>query len=74
MGKYKDANDMYIRKVIKDKMRVLDDFRICNRHDKEMIKRLKMAIAEKPDKDPREVLDYYCRPMIQDMANSWYDE
>lgn len=57
--------------IINEKMRCLSDFGICDIHDKEMKKRLKEAIAKKPDKDPREVLDYFCRPMIHEVLNSW---
>lgn len=67
-----NTKEASIRQVVKDKMRVLDDFGICDRHDKEMKKKLEQAIANKPDKNPREVLDYYCRPLIQAKANSWH--
>lgn len=59
--------------VISEKMRCLSDFDICAKNDKEMRKKLEQAIAEKPDKDPREVLDYFCRPMIQAKVNSWIE-
>jgi len=59
------------KQAVKDKMRVLSDFGICSRSDKDMIARLQQAIKEKPDKDPREVLDYFCRKIIQDKVNSW---
>lgn len=61
-----------IKSIIKDKMRVLDDFGICERNDKEMQEELALQIREHPDRDPREVLDYYCRPMIQMVANGWH--
>lgn len=61
-----------IKTVIKDKMRVLSDFGICNIGDDRMKEKLERQILEHPDKDPREVLDYYCRPMIQAVANSWH--
>ena len=60
-----------LSRMVREKMRVLSDFNICNRDDKNMKKRLLQAIQDKPDKDPREVLDAYCRPMIQKKANSW---
>lgn len=66
------ANDATNKLVIKDKMRVLHDFGICDRYDREMKDKLAQAIANKPDKDPREVLDYYCRPLIQAKVNSWH--
>ena len=45
-----------IKEVIKYKMRLLDDFGICDKHD---------------NKDPREVADIYCRPMVQAVVNRW---
>lgn len=60
-----------IKTVVKDKMKVLSDFDICSITDAEMKAELERQILEHPDKDPREVLDYYCRPMIQSMVNSW---
>lgn len=62
------------RQVIKDKMKVLSDFNICDKHDKEMIAKLEQAIVDNPRKNPREVLDYYCRPIIQAKVNSWTDD
>lgn len=59
------------KKLINEKMRCLDDFGICDKYDPDMKERLKQAIAAKPDRDPREVLDYYCRPIIQEKINSW---
>jgi hypothetical protein len=52
-------------------MRCLSDFEICDERDEEMKAKLKQAILDKPDKDPQEVLDYFCRPMIQAKINSW---
>ena len=60
-----------IKAMINEKMKVLDDFGICDRHDKEMRKKLRKAVENKPDKDPRETLDYVCRPLIQAKVNSW---
>ncbi len=60
--------------LINNKMRCLSDFNICDMQDKDMRAKLRQAIAEKPDKDPREVLDYFCRPMIQAKVNSWDEE
>lgn len=57
--------------IIKNKMRCLSDFEICDERDEEMKAKLKQAILDKPDKDPQEVLDYFCRPMIQAKINSW---
>lgn len=61
----------HVRRVINDKMQVLQDFDICSKRDEKMKAKLAEAIAAKPDKDPVEVLDYFCRPMIQAVANSW---
>lgn len=71
MGRTK-SNQCY-KQLINDKMRCLEDFDICDRFDKEMRKKLEQAIADKPDKDPLEVLDYFCRPMIHAKINSWVD-
>lgn len=71
MSKVNKYTKKSIDQAVKDKMRVLDDFYICNKDDLAMKARLEQAIAAHPDKDPREVLDYYCRPMIQDTVNSW---
>ena len=60
-----------VRSVVNDKMRVLEDFEICDKDDKSMIAKLEQIIKEHPEKDPREALDYYCRPMIQSKVNSW---
>ena len=65
------ARGITLTGLIKEKMRVLSDFNICDRDDKDMKKRLSQAIQDKPDKDPRQVLDAYCRPMIQKEVNSW---
>ena len=67
-GKYFEKS---IKQTIKDKMRVLDDFGICEIDDERMIIKLQDEIAKYPDKDPRVVLDSYCRPMINEMVNSW---
>lgn len=67
-GKYFEKS---VKQAIKDKMRVLDDFGICKIDDANMIIKLQDEIAKYPDKDPRIVLDSYCRPMINEMINSW---
>lgn len=61
-----------IKTLIKDKMQVLDDFGICDKNDEAMKTELARQIEEHPDRDPRAVLDYYCRPMIQMTANRWH--
>lgn len=60
-----------IKHLIREKMKVLSDFNICSKNDENMIKKLEEVICNNPEKDPRHVLDYYCRPMIQAKANSW---
>lgn len=67
----RSKNDESVSKLIKSKMRVLSDFGICDREDKKMIAELEQAIKIYPNKPPREALDYYCRPMIQKVVNSW---
>lgn len=57
--------------IVKDKMRVLSDFGICDIHDEDMKAKLHAEIEKKPNEDPRVVLDVYCRPMIQNVVNSW---
>lgn len=52
-------------------MKVLDDFGICEKNDKSMIAKLEQVVKDHPEKDPREALDYYCRPMIQAKVDSW---
>lgn len=59
------------KNVVKDKMQVLDDFGICDKHDQDMIEKLTAEIEKHPGKDPREVLDAFCRPMVQRKVNSW---
>lgn len=59
------------KQVVKDKMRILDDFGVCDINNKDMIAELEGEIAKHPNKDPRIVLDTYCRPMIQAKVNSW---
>lgn len=60
--------------IIKNKMRCLSVFGICDERDKEMKAKLEQAILDKPGKDPQEVLDYFCRPMIHAKINSWDEE
>lgn len=66
-----NKSELRIKYMIAEKMKILHDFGVCSRYDKAMEDRLANAIAQKPDKDPREVLDYYCRPMIQAAVNKW---
>lgn len=60
-----------VKKIIKEKMTVLYDFGICDKADKEMIGKLEQAIGENPGKDPRLVVDMYCRPIIKRKTESW---
>ena len=65
------VNNRSATSIIKDKMRCLEDFDICNRDDEEMITSLEKAVAANPEKDPQLVVDMYCRGMIQDKVMSW---
>lgn len=70
----KNGSKYYTRTInamINEKMIVLEDFGICGRHDKTIQEKLKKAIEDKPEKDPREVIDYICRPWIHSKINSW---
>lgn len=70
----KNGSKYYTRTInamINEKMIVLEDFGICGRHDKTILEKLKKAIEDKPEKDPREVIDYICRPWIHSKINSW---
>ena len=69
----KNGSKYYTRTInamINEKMIVLEDFGICGRHDKTIQEKLKKAIEDKPEKDPREVIDYICRPWIHAKINS----
>ena len=65
------VNNRSATSIIKDKMRCLEDFDICNRDDEEMIASLEKAVVANPEKDPQLVVDMYCRGMIQDKVMSW---
>lgn len=71
MDYIRSGNRKTIRRLIDDRMRILDDFNICDKNDINMKQKLENAIYEKPDKDPEEVLEFFCRPMIQQKINSW---
>lgn len=74
MAYIKNGSQYYSKTInfmINEKMIVLEDFGICGRHDKTIREKLKKAIEDKPEKDPREVIDYICRPWIHDKVNSW---
>lgn len=63
--------DKKLEAIIKDKMRLLNDFGICKLSDNGMIEKLKAVATSKSDKDPQVVLDLYCRPMILQKMDSW---
>ena len=67
----KRGQNTIIKYLIRNKMRVLSDFNICSKNDENMIKKLEEVISNNPEKDPRPVLDYYCRTMTQAKVNSW---
>lgn len=67
----KRGQNTIVKQLIRNKMKVLSDFNICSKNDENMIKKLEEVISNNPEKDPRHVLDYYCRPMIQAKVNSW---
>ena len=67
----KRGQNTIAKQLIRNKMKVLSDFNICSKNDENMIKKLEEVISNNPEKDPRHVLDYYCRPMIQAKVNSW---
>ena len=52
-------------------MRCLADFCVCSYNDANMRNKLKEIIKENPYKDPREAIDYYCRPLIYNKVWSW---
>ena len=69
----KNGSKYYTRTInamINEKMIVLEDFGICGRYDQLIREKLKKAIEDKPEKDPREVIDYICRPWIHSKINS----
>lgn len=72
MGKQpKTTYNKKLESIINNKMRLLDDFGICEKCDKDMIEKLKAIVAGKPDKDPQEVLDLYCRVLVLKKMDSW---
>ena len=70
-SKVNSEENVSVKKVINKKMQCLNDFNICNKDDANMIAKLQKIIDDNPEKDPQRVVDYYCRPMIQAMVNSW---
>ena len=60
-----------VERIIREKMRALGDFGICKENDQHMKDTLYNVVKRNQNKDPQYVLDYYCRPMIQDKINSW---
>ena len=68
---YLSRNGESIRIIINEKMRCLADFCVCSYNDANMRNKLKEIIKDNPDKDPREAIDYYCRPLIYNKVWSW---
>lgn len=68
---YLTKEGISINVMINEKMNCLDDFGICFYDDSEMRKKLKDVIKENPGKDPQQVIDYYCRPLIYNKVWSW---
>lgn len=68
---YVTKESISIPVMINEKMHCLDDFGICFYDDTDMRKKLREVIKENPDKDPQQVIDYYCRPLIYNKVWSW---
>ena len=68
---YVSNTNSSVKTLINEKMRCLDDFGICEYDDRSMRHTLKKLISDNPDKDPQELIDYYCRPMIYNKVWSY---
>ena len=68
---YVTKESISIPVMINEKMHCLDDFGICFYDDTDMRKKLREVIKENPDKDPQQIIDYYCRPLIYNKVWSW---
>lgn len=68
---YLTKEGISINVMINEKMHCLDDFGICSYDDADMRKKLRDVIKENPGKDPQQVIDYYCRPLIYNKVWSW---
>lgn len=63
----KENNERFSKSVaamINEKMKILDDFGICSKKDPAMRAKLRERIESQPNRDPRTVLDHFCRPLI----------
>lgn len=70
----KENNERFNKSVtamINEKMKVLDDFGVCSKKDPEMRATLREEIESQPNRDPRTVIDQFCRPLIQAKIRSW---
>lgn len=70
----KENNERFNKSVtamINEKMKVLDDFDVCSKKDPEMRAKLREEIESQPNRDPRTVIDQFCRPLIQAKIRSW---
>lgn len=70
----KENNERFSKSVnamINKKMKVLDDFGVCSKKDSEMRAKLREKIESQPNRDPRTVIDQFCRPLIQAKIRSW---
>ena len=71
---FKENNEQFSKSIaamINEKMKVLDDFGVCSKNDPEMRAKLREAIESQPNRDPRTVIDQFCRPLIQTKIRSW---
>lgn len=69
--KVSKGNIATVKSMITDKMQLLDDFEICQKTDKEMREKLMKVVTSNSDKDPRVVLDSYCRRLLHKKMESW---
>lgn len=70
----KENNERFNKSVtamINEKMKVLDDFGVCSKKDPEMRAKLREEIESQPNRDPRTVIDQFCRPLIRAKIRSW---
>lgn len=70
----KENNERFSKSItdmINEKMKVLDDFNVCDKKDPEMREKLRERIESQSNRDPRTVLDQFCRPLIQAKIRSW---
>ena len=65
------ATSKSIRIMINEKMRLLNDFGVCEYRDKEMREKLSNEIERRSSADPQIVLDSYCKPLVKQAMDSW---